>query len=98
MATRDMPPTGEPEPGTRFEPFADDVTVQTVGGLSIENGTDRIAIHGSVDLARDAAGLTRAKALAATLSAIITALEGQALPERVADATRPSVAVKNPFA
>lgn len=82
----------------RFAPFADDAAVQTVGGLSIENGTDRIAIHGSVDLARDATGLARARALAETLAAIVAALEAEGLPEQTADATRPPASVPNPFA
>jgi hypothetical protein len=88
----------EPKSPARFEPFAEDAAVQTIGGLSIENGTDRIALHGALDLTRDAEGLTRARALAATLAAIVTALESQTLPDRVADATRPTETIPNPFA
>lgn len=82
----------------RFAPFADDAAVQTIGGLSLENGTDRIALHGSLDLTRDRPGLDRARALAATLAAIVAVLESEALPEAVAEATRPGTSVKNPFA
>ncbi|MCJ2044389.1 hypothetical protein MKK58_07545 [Methylobacterium sp. J-078] len=81
-----------------FAPFADDAAVQTIGGLSIENGTDRIALHGSLDITRDKAGLDRARALAATLAAIVAALEGEPLPDAVAEAVRPAETVKNPFA
>ncbi|MCJ2035440.1 hypothetical protein [Methylobacterium sp. J-068] len=96
-ATSGSPPDQPPEPA-RFDPFADEAAVRTIGGLSVENGTDRIALHGSIDLTRDAAGLAHARALCATLAAIVTALESEALPETVADATRPGTSVKNPFA
>lgn len=87
-----------PEHPARFTPFADNAAVQFVGGLSIENGSDRIAIHGSLDLARDATGLAHAQALAATLAAIVAALEAEGPPEQAADATRPPASVPNPFA
>ncbi|KQP88869.1 hypothetical protein [Methylobacterium sp. Leaf117] len=87
-----------PTDTSRFVPFADDAAVQTIGGLSIENGTDRIGIHGTVDLTRDASGLVRARALALTLSAIVTALEAVSLPEETADGARSPETVKNPFA
>lgn len=90
--------TDAPEHPARFAPFADDAAVQTVGGLSIENGTDRIAIHGSLDLARDATGLARARALAETLAAIVGALEVEGPSGQAADATRPPMSVPNPFA
>lgn len=90
-------PPSERDPG-RFTPFADDAAVQTIGGLSLENGRDRIALHGSLDLGRDAEGLERARALAAALAAIVSALEAEPLPERVADEPRPADTVKNPFA
>lgn len=95
-----MPKTGarsEKNPG-RFAPFADDAAVQTIGGLSIENGRDRIAIHGSLDLGRDATGLERARAAAAALAAIVAALEAEPLPEQLADVSHPADTVKNPFA
>ncbi len=83
----------------RFEPFADDATVRSVGALSFENGTDRIAVHGSLDLTRDKAGLAQAKRLRETLAAIVKALEAGDLPEAVADMPDAApTAVRNPFA
>ncbi|MDF2599957.1 MAG: protein of unassigned function [Methylobacterium brachiatum] len=82
-----------------FEPFADDAAVRNIGALSFENGTDRIALHGSLDLTKDKAGLAQARLLQATLDAIVKALEAGDLPEAVADA--PDAAprsVANPFA
>ncbi|GEP01820.1 hypothetical protein [Methylobacterium haplocladii] len=86
----------EPEP--EFRPFADDAAVRNFANLSFENGTTRIALHGSLDLTRDRAGLERAKALRAVLDAIVTALEAEDLPQAVAETTRPPTIVKNPFA
>ena len=83
----------------RFEPFADDATVRSVGALSFENGTDRIALHGSLDLTRDKVGLAQARRLKETFEAILKVLEAGDLPDAVADA--PDAApesVRNPFA
>lgn len=81
-----------------FRPFADDATVRVFGDLSFENGTARIALHGSLDLTRDRAGLARALQLKATVDAIVAALQGQDLPDAVAEETRAPRTVKNPFA
>ncbi|MGE7419099.1 hypothetical protein [Methylobacterium tarhaniae] len=81
-----------------FSPFADDAAVQTIGDLTLENGTARIALHGSLDFARDRESLERARALAKTLSAIVAALEGEVdLPERTEEVRAATKAVKNPF-
>lgn len=82
-----------------FEPFADDASVRNIGGLSIENGTERIALHGSLDITRDRAGLAAARTLRETFDAIARSLEGHDLPEQVAEAAEtPPREVKNPFA
>ena len=81
-----------------FTPFADDAAVQTLGGLTLENGTARIALHGSLDFARDRESLERARALAKTLAAIVSALEGEAdLPERAGEVRVATTEVRNPF-
>ncbi|QRE74135.1 hypothetical protein [Methylobacterium aquaticum] len=81
-----------------FTPFADDAAVQTLGGLTLENGTARIALHGSLDFARDRESLERAKALAKTLAAIVAALEREAdLPERAGEVRVATTEVRNPF-
>ncbi len=82
---------------TKLTPFADDVASISVGELTIENGTDRIALYGSLDLTRDKQGLAHARALKALLDQAVQLLEGdKALP----DAVPPPVAVgtvNNPF-
>jgi hypothetical protein len=86
------------KPGS-FEPFADEASVRTIGTLSFENGTDRIALHGSLDLTRDKAGLAQARLLKQTLDAIVAALEADELPEAVAEAGDVApTSVPNPFA
>ncbi|MET3415026.1 hypothetical protein [Methylobacterium sp. 1030] len=87
-------------PNTRgFAPFADDAGVRSVGALSFENGKDRIALHGSLDLTRDRTGLEQARLLRETLDAIVKALEASDLPDAVAEVPdAPPGTVKNPFA
>lgn len=91
--TAKPPPTQQ-----RFAPFADDAAVQTIGGLSLENGRDAIAVHGSLDLTRDRAGLDRARALQAAVTAIVEALAGSDLPETATAETAKPDTVRNPFA
>lgn len=87
------------DPQAGFEPFADEGSVRQIGGLSFENGRDRIGLHGSLEITRDKAGLALARALKRTAAALVAALEAQDLQEAVAEpeaeAPRP---VKNPFA
>jgi hypothetical protein len=81
-----------------LKPFADNSASQSIGDLTVENGTDKIAVYGSLDLTRDKAGLERARMLKAVLDAAVQALEREhELPDQVA-AAEPTVAVKNPFA
>lgn len=83
-----------------FKPFADDAGALTIGGLTVENGTDRVSLSGSLDLAQDRRGLDQARALRAALDSIIAALEAEKdLPARAAPPKPTSVTRKpNPFA
>lgn len=81
-----------------FAPFADDAAVRTIGGLSIENGTSTITVHGTLDLSRDRAGLVRAKALKAAVDAIVARLESGPLPDAVAEVPQATETLPNPFA
>jgi hypothetical protein len=78
--------------------FANESASLAIGGLTIENRTDRVQLYGQLHLTRDKAGLADAKALKAILDGVVEALEGQPdLPEEipVTNAPRPA---KNPFA
>lgn len=82
---------------TKLTPFADDAASTSIGELTVENGIDRIALYGSLDLTRDKQCLAHARALAALLDQAIRRLEAdKALP----DALPPPTAAKtvaNPF-
>ena len=81
---------------TRFDPFANEAQVVTIGKLMVENRLDRITLSGDVDLTADQAGLAMARDLHALLDSIVRALEAQPLPQ-----TLPPALVKtvdNPFA
>ena len=78
-------------------PYADDAGAMQIGDLQIENGTDRIAIFGSIDLTRDKPGLERARRLKDLLVAIVQTLEtDRDLPDHVSPSEPPEV-VDNPF-
>ena len=82
---------------TKFAPFADDASSTSIGKLTVENGTDRIALYGSLDLTRDRQGLAHARALRAILGQAVQVLEAQAaLPDAVPAAAAPRT-VANPF-
>ena len=69
-----------------------------IGSLTIENGTDRIAIYGSLDLTRDKAGLAHALALKALLDQAVQHLQAdKALPDAAPKSDVPKK-VPNPFA
>ena len=84
---------------TAFNPFADDTASVTIGGLTAENGRDRIALYGEGEITRDKPGLAHARALLALLGDVVTALSGDAaLPEKApAEKVVPTKAVRNPF-
>ena len=84
---------------TRFEPFADESTVHNLGGLSVENGRTRIALHGSLEIPRNRTGLALARDLKRVADALVEALESADLPERATEPeTAPPAKVPNPFA
>jgi hypothetical protein len=83
---------------SEFHPFADDSRSQSIGDLTVENGTDKVSLYGSLDLTRDKAGLARARDLRAILDSVVRTLEADGdLPETIAP-PEPTVVVKNPFA
>lgn len=81
-------------------PFANDVDALSIGELSIENGTQRIAIFGQLEVRHDQHSLAQAKALAECLQQIIHHLEQQAdLPAQLpTEVPLPNTTVDNPFA
>ena len=82
----------------KFQPFSDDSASLSVGEFTIENGTDKVALYGSLEVTRDKSGLKQAKILKAAVDAIVKTLEqDKALPDESDPAEAPQQ-VKNPFA
>jgi hypothetical protein len=66
-----------------LKPFQDDGTSIGIGGFTIENGTDRIAVYGQTDITRDQAGLRVARELARFLDQVIVTLAAEkSLPDQ----------------
>lgn len=81
-----------------IKPYANDTDSVGIGELTIENGTDRVAIYGSIDLTRDKEGLEHARTLKALLDAVVQELEAdKKLPDKIAPPDAPD-RVTNPFA
>lgn len=80
-----------------IKPFADDTAALSIGELKIENGQDRIALYGNLDLTRDKQGLKQARELKAIVDDILRVLEAdRSLPDAVG-VPATSQHVKNPF-
>ena len=54
-----------------IKPFANDSDSIGIGGLTVENGTDQIAVYGNLDITRDKAGLAAARKLKALVDAAV---------------------------
>jgi len=81
-----------------FQSFSDDSASLSISEFTIENGTDKVALYGSLDVMRDKNGLKQTKTLKAAIDAIVKALEqDKALPDESGPAEAPQQ-VKNPFA
>ena len=83
---------------TKLIPFADDSTSVSIGDLTVENGADRVAIYGSLDLTRDKQGLAHALTLKGIVDQAVQRLQADKnLPDAVAAPAAPKK-VPNPFA
>lgn len=79
-----------------FVPFAEQASLCSLGGLTIENNQDRLSLYGSLNIAEDQAGLAQAQALKALLERVISHLQAQDnLPEQLD--YPPEEEVDNPF-
>ena len=81
----------------KLTPFADDAASISIGGLTIENGTDRISIYGSLDLTHDKHGLADARALKALLDEAVAHLAGEKDLPNAVPGPLASKTVPNPF-
>ena len=67
---------------TTLVPFADNAASVSIAELTIENGTERIALYGSLDITRDKQGLARARSLVILLGQAVRHLETGPGPAR----------------
>lgn len=81
--------------------LADDASVVSIGGLTIENNIGAVRISGDLTLDPTPAGIAQATALAAQINAILEALQAPSAKATAAIANAGPAAVKtvwpNPF-
>jgi hypothetical protein len=82
-----------------IKPFADDDAAASIGNLTIENGTAKIIVSGSVEFTRDQTGLERARALKQLADDLVAELENGSAPQSLTGTQTAAVdQVANPFA
>lgn len=79
-----------------FVPFADAVASMEIDGLTFENGTDAVALYGSVSFTRDAVGRNRLAGVLAVLDRLRAVMDEGALPDAIGGDEAPQT-VANPF-
>lgn len=83
-----------------MKPYANESEVLQLEGLTIENRTDRISIHGEIDITKDKQGLKAVRELKNFIDDTLKVLESEerkgTLPDTVT--LEKTVAVDNPFA
>ena len=85
-----------------FDAYANEDDVLNIQGdaLTVSNGTTRVTITGTLEIAKDKRGLAAALALQQAIGSVVAALQAEAarLPERLADAPPAAPGkTRNPF-
>lgn len=80
-----------------FTPFHDQGESLSIGGLTLENGTVRIALYGQLDIRQDQESLENLRALKKEIDAIVVSLEQQKCLPAHAVSDEVTHAMKNPF-
>jgi hypothetical protein len=80
----------------RISPFANESDSLNIGGLTVENRTDRISLYGSLDITRDMEGLVQAERLKVLVDDMVAAMKGEHLPDKIS--TKLAEEIPNPFA
>ncbi len=82
---------------TRLMPFADDNGSTSIDSLVIENGRDKVALYGTLDITRDKAGLALARDLVVFMTRVVGVLSADPnLPDKLPPPEQPAT-VRNPF-
>jgi hypothetical protein len=67
-----------------IKPFSGEADSIPIGDLTVENGPDRIAIYGSVNITKDKVGLALAHELKQLIDATVASLQAETnLPEHI---------------
>ncbi len=82
---------------TDFRPFGDDDASLSLGELTVENGRERIALYGRLDIGRTPADLERVRRLSALLAEVERAISSGPGAGPPGEPEAP-VVVGNPFA
>ncbi|WP_315920895.1 hypothetical protein [Mesorhizobium sp. SP-1A] len=82
-----------------FKPLEDADSVISIGGLSVENGSDTLLVNGSLELARDEKSIERARQLAELFSKIANKLDADVKAGLTSDLVEESAVteISNPF-
>ena len=82
-----------------MKPYANESESIQIEGLTVENRTDRISIHGEINITRDKQGLKAVKELKAVIDASLKVLEADQVKGELPDAIslKKTVSVDNPF-
>jgi hypothetical protein len=83
---------------SNFTAFADASTSIGIVDLTVENGTDTVAIYGTLNITRDKAGLAAAVKLKVILDGMVAGLQAMENLPHVIDAPPKPKTLKNPFA
>jgi hypothetical protein len=78
-----------------IQPFQNSEESASIDDLTIENGEDRIAIYGSLNITRDRQGLEYVRQLKSVLDGALKVLNSEELPEHVQNT--PTDETDNPF-
>jgi hypothetical protein len=78
-----------------IKPFQNSADSVSIDDLTIENGEDRIAVYGALNITRDKEGLRHAQALKALLDETVKLLSSEKLPDHIA--IKPTEKTGNPF-
>jgi hypothetical protein len=85
-----------------FDAYANEADVLSIEGdaLTVSNGTTRVTISGTLEIAKDKRGLKAALALQQAIGSVVAALQAEAgLPETLKDEPPAATGkIDNPFA
>lgn len=78
-----------------IKPFQNSADSVSIDELTVENGEDRIAVYGALNITRDKVGLRRAQELKVLLDETVKRLSSEKLPDHIV--MKPVEKTDNPF-